>query len=69
MTSFWTSSPNTRRFQTCMGYKWVIMRKINEYNEIKKYKIRLVAQGFSQKPGINYEKTYSSVMDVITSDF
>ena len=25
-----------------------------------------MAQGFSQRPGINYEETYSPVMDVIT---
>ena len=31
--------------------------------------MRLVAQGFSQKPGINYEETFSSVMDAITYHF
>ena len=31
-----------------------------------RYKARLVTQGFSQRPGINYEETYSPVMDVIT---
>ena len=30
------------------------------------YKARLVAQGFSQRPRIDYDKTYSPVMDVIT---
>jgi hypothetical protein len=34
-----------------------------------RYKARLVAQGFLQKPCINYEKTYSPVVDAITFRF
>ena len=33
-----------------------------------RYKARLVAQGFSQRPGIDYE-TYSPTMDAITFRF
>ena len=49
-----------------VGYKWVFVRKRNEKNEIVRYKARLVAQSFSQCLGIDYDKTYSLVMDVIT---
>jgi hypothetical protein len=52
-----------------VGYKWVFVRKRNENNEIVRYKARLVAQGFSQRPGIDYEETYSPVMDAITFRF
>ena len=33
------------------------------------YKARLVAQGFSQRPEIDYEETYSPVIDAITFRF
>ena len=49
-----------------VGYKWVFVRKSNERNEIMRYKARLVAQDFSQKPGIDYEETYAPIMNVIT---
>ncbi|KAK7302565.1 hypothetical protein RJT34_13457 [Clitoria ternatea] len=49
-----------------VGYKWVFTRKRNENGEIVRYKARLVAQGFSQRPGIDFEETYSPVMDATT---
>ena len=42
------------------------MKKQNENDEIIRYKAWLVAQGFSQRPGIEYDETYSPVMDAIT---
>ena len=47
-------------------YKWVFVRKRNEKNEIMRYKARLVAQVFSQRPGVDYEETYSPVVNAIT---
>ena len=52
-----------------VGYKWVFVRKRNEKNKVVRYKARLVAQGFSQRPGIDYDETYSPVMDTITFRF
>jgi len=49
-----------------VGYKWVFVRKRNKKNEIVRYKTRLVAQDFSQRPRIDYEETYSPVIDAIT---
>ena len=42
------------------------MRKQNENGEVVRYKARLVAQGFSQRPGIDFEETYSPIMDACT---
>ena len=52
-----------------VGYKWVFVCKRNEKNEIIKYKAQLVAQGFLQRPSIDYEETYAPVMDAVTFKF
>ncbi|KAL0325286.1 UNVERIFIED_CONTAM: Retrovirus-related Pol polyprotein from transposon TNT 1-94 [Sesamum radiatum] len=52
-----------------VGYKWVFVRKRNEQNEVVRYKARLVAQGFTQKPGIDYTEIYSPVVDATTLRF
>ena len=41
-----------------VGHKWVFVRKRNEKGDITRYKARLVAQGFTQRPGIDFEETY-----------
>jgi hypothetical protein len=40
--------------------------KWNENNEVVRYKVRLVAQGFMQRPDIDFNETYSPVMNGIT---
>ena len=52
-----------------MGFKWVFIRERNENNEVVRYKARLVAQGFTQRPGIDFNKTYSPVMGRITFQY
>jgi len=49
-----------------VGYRWVFVRKRNENGEIVRYKARLVAQGFSQRPEIDFDETYSPVVDACT---
>ena len=41
-----------------VGYKWVFVRKRDENNVVVRYKARFVAQGFTQRPGIDYDETY-----------
>jgi hypothetical protein len=49
-----------------VGLKWVFIKKQNENNEVVRYKARLVAQGFTQRPGIDFKETYFPVMNEIT---
>jgi hypothetical protein len=49
-----------------IGFKWVYKTKMNAEGEVEKYKARLVAQGFSQQPGIDYNETFSLVARIDT---
>jgi hypothetical protein len=46
-----------------IGFKWIFIQKRNENNEVVRYKARLVAQGFTQRHGIDFNETYSLVMN------
>jgi hypothetical protein len=49
-----------------VGFKLVFIQKRNENNEMVRYKTRLVAQGFTQRSGIDFNETYSPVINGIT---
>ncbi|GJR78682.1 zinc finger, CCHC-type containing protein [Tanacetum coccineum] len=49
-----------------LGCKWIFKRKLKVDETIKKFKARLVIQGFKQKSGIDYFDTYAPVARIST---
>ena len=48
-------------YQNVIGTEWIFKNKLNEEGKIIRNKARLVAQGYVQEEGIDYEETYAPV--------
>ncbi|GKD55206.1 retrotransposon protein, putative, ty1-copia subclass [Tanacetum coccineum] len=47
-----------------VGHKWLFKKKTDMDGAVHTYKARLVAKGFTQTLGIDYEETFSLVVDI-----
>ncbi|GJS09427.1 retrovirus-related pol polyprotein from transposon TNT 1-94 [Tanacetum coccineum] len=56
----WELVPQPRNM-TIIGTKWVLRNKLDENGIVSKNKARIVAQGYNQQEGIDYDETYALV--------
>ncbi|GKE58768.1 retrovirus-related pol polyprotein from transposon TNT 1-94, partial [Tanacetum coccineum] len=57
---FWKLVPQPKNM-TIIGTKWMFRNKLDENGIVSRNKARLVAQGYNQQEGIDYDETYALV--------
>ena len=53
--------PNQHKDRKPVGCRWVFKVKENADGSIERYKARIVAQGYAQKPHLDYTETFAPV--------
>ncbi|GKG21260.1 copia protein, partial [Tanacetum coccineum] len=49
------------KYMTIIGTKWVFRNTLDENGVVSRNKARLVAQGYNQQEGTDYDETYAPV--------
>ena len=61
----WTLVPRPPRANVVTG-KWIFRHKFHSNGSLARYKARWVVRGYSQRPGIDYDETFSPVVKPAT---
>jgi len=61
--STWSEVKRTNGMNV-IGTKWIFKKKNNNKGGVERYKARVVAKGFTQKHGVDYQETFAPVMKI-----
>lgn len=61
----WELVPRPKK-RKVIGIKWIYKSKYKSDGSLDKHKARLVARGFVQRPGIDYDKTFAPTAHMTT---